>query len=57
MIGNKISDQITKLWKTSPENSSETVKNEHDKEITKERYISPEKKTENYWSSEINIIV
>ena len=44
LIGNKIADQITKLWKTSPENSSETVKNEHDKEITKERYISPEKR-------------
>ena len=28
--------------KTSPRNSLETVKNERDKEIPKERYISPE---------------
>ena len=32
-------------WKfsiISPQNNSKTVKNEHDKEIPKERYISPE---------------
>ena len=35
---------LTKLWvsKNSQQNNSETVTNEHDKEIPKERYISPE---------------
>ena len=43
MICNKIADRIRKVSKTSPQNSSETVKNEHDKEIPKEKYVSPEK--------------
>ena len=30
------------MSRTSPQNSLETVKNEHDKEIPRERYISPE---------------
>ena len=30
--------------KTSQQNNSETAKNEHNKEIPKERYISPEEK-------------
>ena len=34
LIGNKIADRITKV--------SQNVTNEHDKEIHKERYISPE---------------
>ena len=34
---------------------SETVINEHDKEISKEIYTYPE--TRNYWWSEIKIIV
>ena len=42
--GNKISDRITKDLKTSQQNNSETVKNEHDKEIPKERYTSLEKR-------------
>ena len=43
MIGNKIVG-ITKISKSSQYNSnSETVTNEHDKKIPKERYISPEK--------------
>ena len=54
--GNKIADRTTKVWKISPHNSTERVKNEHDKEIHKERYI-PLEETENYWSCEINIIV
>ena len=45
--GNKIAEVITKLYdgkitkvsRTSPQNSLKTVKNEHDKEIPKERYI------------------
>ena len=49
MIGNKIADKMTKVSKTLPNNSSETVTNEtenveQDKEIPKERYISSEKR-------------
>ena len=44
LIGNKIANRITKVSKTSPQNNSETVTNEHDKEIPKERYISPEER-------------
>ena len=50
LITNKIADtvaksyegKITKVSKTLSQNNSETVTNEHDKEIPKERYISPE---------------
>ena len=41
LIGNKTDNKITKLSKNSPQNNSETVTNEHDKEIPKEKYISP----------------
>ena len=34
-------DKITKVSRTSPQNNLETVKNAHNKEIPKERYISP----------------
>ena len=44
LIGNEISDKITKVSKYSLQNTSETVTNEHDKKIPKERYISPEKR-------------
>ena len=52
MIDKKIADKITKVSKTLSENSSGTVRNEteniwHDREIPKERYVSP-KRTENY---------
>ena len=40
-------DRITKVSKNSQQNSSETVTNEHDKKITKTRYIYPRRKTEN----------
>ena len=54
LIGNRIADmiskspdgRITKLSKNSQQNNSETVTNQHDKEILKERYISPEKRQE-----------
>ena len=46
-MGNKIANEITKISKNSPQNNSETVKNEHDKEITKKDIISRRKK-ENY---------
>ena len=40
LIGNKISDRITKVSKTLPPHNSETNK----EEIFRERYISPEKR-------------
>ena len=42
LIGIKTADKITKIWRSSPKNNSETITNEYDKEIPKERYISPE---------------
>ena len=42
MTGKKIADKITKISKTSQQNNSETVTDEHDKDILKERYIFPE---------------
>ena len=46
MIGNKIANRITKNSKNSQQNISETVANEHDKEIPKERYVSPKERQE-----------
>ena len=43
-IGNKIADRITKDSKSSQQNNSETVINENDKKIPKERYISLKKR-------------
>ena len=40
-IGNKITDKITKISRTLPQNILETVKNENDKEILKEKNVSP----------------
>ena len=45
MINNKITDEITKVPKTSPQNNSETVTNED--KIPKERYTSSKKKRVN----------
>ena len=36
--------KITKVSKNSQKNNSEVVTNENDKEIPKERYISPEER-------------
>ena len=44
MIGKKIADRITKVSKNSQQNNSETVTNEHDKQIPKERYVSPKER-------------
>ena len=44
LIGNKIADRITKFLKNSQQNNIETVTNENDKEIPKERYISQEER-------------
>ena len=42
--GNRIANKITKGSKNSEQNHSETVTNENEKEIPKERYISPEER-------------
>ena len=44
MIGNRIANRITGVSKNSRKSNLETVTNEHDKEIPKERYISPEER-------------
>ena len=44
LIDNIIADWIVKVSKNSQQNNSETVTNENDKKIPKERYISPEKR-------------
>ena len=44
MIVNKIVIKITGVLKRPQQNNLETVTNEYDKEIPKERYISPEKR-------------
>ena len=55
MIGNEIAYKNTGVSKNSQQNNSETVTNEHDKEISKERYIYiSSKKTRNYWWFKIN---
>ena len=43
-IGNKIVDRITKVSKNSQQNNSEIVINKHDKEISKDRDISPDER-------------
>ena len=56
MIGNKIADvvakfcniKITKVSKYSQSNNLETVTKEHDKEIPKEKYISPKERQRNF---------
>ena len=45
-IDNKIDNRITKVSKSLQQNNSETVTNEHNKEIPKEKYVSPEKRQE-----------
>ena len=44
MIGNKIDNKITGVSKDEQKNNSETVTNEHDEEIPKERYTCPEER-------------
>ena len=46
LIGNKFADQITKVSKNSQENTSETVTNKNNKEISRERYLPLEKRQE-----------
>ena len=44
LTDNKIANKITRVSRSSPQNNPETITNRHDKEIPKERYISPEKR-------------
>ena len=44
LIGNKIADKTINVSKSSQQDNSHTVTNEHDNELPKERYISPEKR-------------
>ena len=46
LIGNKTINKITKAHQKLQDNNSETVINDPDKEIPKERYISPEERQE-----------
>ena len=42
LICNKIANRNTKVSRISLQNNSKIITNEHDEEIPKERYISPE---------------
>ena len=44
MFGNKITNRITKISKSSPKNNSETNTNKHDKEIPKKRCMLSEER-------------
>ena len=64
-IGNKIADKFTKASRRLPQNSPKAVKNKtkylgFDKEIPKERYISPGKRQriiDSLINCEINVIL
>ena len=47
LIGNKIANKITKVSKSSQQNSSEALRNKNDKETPKERHL--QNKGKNYW--------
>ena len=42
LISNKFANNITKVSRSLPQYNSETITNKHDKELSKERYISSE---------------
>ena len=46
LTGNKITNTIKKVSRSSRQNNSETITNEHVKEILKERYIFQEERQE-----------
>ena len=46
MIVTKIANKITRVSKNSQQNNLQTLTNENDKQIPKERNISPEKRQE-----------
>ena len=43
-IGHKITGRITKVSKTLPQNNSKRITNKHNREIPKERFVSPEER-------------
>ena len=51
LIRNKITNRITKVSKNAQESNTQTVANKHNKEIPKERFISPD-----YWWFNINLM-
>ena len=55
LIGNKIADKITSVFKKSPPKLQNDNSN-RETEVSKERYISPQKKT-NYWWIKVSIII
>ena len=65
LVGDKIADtvaksyegKITKASRSSQQKNSETILNEHDKEIVIERYISPEERMNIINDLTFNIIV
>ena len=44
LIGDKIANKITKVSKNSQQNNLETVTNENDKEMPKERFLKRDKR-------------
>ena len=46
LIGNTVANKIMIVSKNPQQNNSETVTNDHDKEIPKERYIFPKERQE-----------
>ena len=46
LIGNRNANKIKRVSKNSQQNNSKIITNKHDKEIPKERYVSPEERQE-----------
>ena len=46
MVGKSYDSKITGILKSRQQNSSKTVPNDLDKEIPKERYVSPDERQE-----------
>ena len=44
LIGNTIANKTRKVSRSSQQNNSKTIRNEHNKEIPKERYMSAEQR-------------
>ena len=57
LIDNIIADWIVKVSKNSQQSNSETVTNENDKKIPKQRYISPEKRQKIIDKLILNIVI
>ena len=57
LIGNKIVNKIMGVSKNLQQNNSETLTNEYDKKIPKERYMSPKERQKIIDNLGINVIV